>query len=81
MTLIELVVSIAVVGLIAVVLAAAITVVFRQAPATAVRVDVARWEQNLGTWLPADLTSAEWPDSPNPADAVGYAPYEPCSPI
>ena len=35
MTLIELVVSIAVVGLIAVVLAAAITVVFRQAPATA----------------------------------------------
>lgn len=79
MTLIELIVSVAVVGLIAVVIAAAITVVFRQAPETAVRVDVARWEQNLGTWLPADLTSAEWPDSPDPVDAVGYAGYEPCA--
>ncbi len=78
MTLVELLVSVVVVALIATVLAAAITVVFRQAPETTARADTARWEQNLGTWLPADLTSAEWPDPSDPTQAVGYAPYEPC---
>ena len=81
MTLIELVVSIAVIGVISVVLAAAITVVFRSAPETTVRVDLARWEQNLGTWLPADLTSAEWPDPADAAQAVGFTGYEPCASV
>ena len=85
MTLIELLVVIAVFGLLVTVISAAITVVLRQSPETVARLDTARWEQNLGTWLPADLTSAEWPtDSdgdgiPNdPTQAVGYTGYEPC---
>lgn len=44
MTLIELLVSITVIGLIATVLAATITVVLRQSPETTARVDSARWE-------------------------------------
>lgn len=85
MTLIELLVSITVIGLIATVLAATITVVLRQSPETTARVDSARWEQNLGTWLPADLTSAQWPADENgdgladdPTQAVDYDLYEPC---
>ncbi len=85
MTLIELLVSITVIGLIATVLAATITVVLRQSPETTARVDTARWEQNLGTWLPADLTSAQWPADENgdgvaddPTEAVDYDAYTPC---
>ena len=85
MTLIELLVAITVIGLIATVLAATITVVLRQAPETTARVDTARWEQNLGTWMPADLTSAQWPDDldgdgvpDDPTQAVDYDLYEPC---
>src|SRR5690606_35087893 len=43
-------------------------------------------EQNLGTWLPADLTSAEWPGDSDgdgvpddPTQAVDFAGYEPCA--
>ena len=86
MTLIELLVCITVVGLIATVLAATVTVILRQAPETTARVDSARWEQNLGTWMPADLTSAQWPADENgdgvaddPTQAVDYDLYEPCA--
>ena len=58
MTLIELVVSIAVIGLLVTAISAAITVTLRQQPATTARIELARWEQNLGTWLPTDLASA-----------------------
>ncbi|MEQ8436457.1 MAG: prepilin-type N-terminal cleavage/methylation domain-containing protein [Ilumatobacter fluminis] len=85
MTLIELLVTIAVLGLIATVIAAAVTVVLRQSPETIARADSARWEQNLGTWLPADLSSAEFPaDSDgdgipdDPSEAIDFAGYEPC---
>ena len=85
MTLIELLVCVTVVGLIATVLAATVTVVLRQSPETTARVDTARWEQNLGTWLPADLASAEWPVDENgdgvpddPTHAVDYPEYKPC---
>jgi hypothetical protein len=61
MTLIELVVVIALVGLVVSVISAAIVVTVRQAPVLNDRVETARWEQNLGTWLPADLTSADIP--------------------
>jgi prepilin-type N-terminal cleavage/methylation domain-containing protein len=58
MTLIELLVSVMLIGAIVTVLAAAVTVVFRQDADTQARLDVARWEQSLAMWLPADLTSA-----------------------
>ena len=58
MTLIELLVSIGVIGLIAVVISAAITVTLRQQLDTEGRIDIARWEQSLGMWLPADLASS-----------------------
>ncbi len=58
MTLIELLVTILVIGAIATVLTAAITVTFRQQASTEARIDVARWEQSLALWLPNDLASA-----------------------
>ncbi|MCB0965888.1 MAG: hypothetical protein KDB37_03555 [Ilumatobacter sp.] len=58
MTLIELLVSVVVIGAIATVLAAAVTVTFRQQDSTEARLEVARWEQGLALWLPGDLTSA-----------------------
>lgn len=81
MTLIEVLISVAIVALLATVIAAAITVVLRQAPMTTARVDLARWEQNLGTWLPADLTSADWPAPDDPDGSVDAPNYEPCSDI
>ena len=77
MTLIELIVSVAVIGLIVVSISVAITVVLRQAPQTEARLDVSRWEQNLGTWLPADLASAEGlpadtPEHNDPDDSSDY---------
>ncbi|MGH9134343.1 MAG: VWA domain-containing protein, partial [Ilumatobacteraceae bacterium] len=58
MTLIELLVSVIVIGSIAAVLAAALTVTFRQRADTEARLDVARWGQSLALWLPSDLASA-----------------------
>lgn len=58
MTLVELLVSVMLIGAIVTVLAAAVTVVFRQDADTQARLDIARWEQSLAMWLPADLTSA-----------------------
>ena len=58
MTLIELLVSVLVIGSIATVLAATLTVTFRQQGDTQGRLDVARWGQSLAMWLPSDLASA-----------------------
>jgi len=58
MTLIELLISISVLGTIVAVLATAVIVTVRQQPETEARLDVARWEQGLALWLPADLSSA-----------------------
>lgn len=58
MTLIELLISVAVLGTIVAVLASAVIVTIRQQPETEGRLDVARWEQSLALWLPADLASA-----------------------
>ncbi len=63
MTLVELLVSIFVIGTIATVLATAVTVTFRQQGDTQGRLDVARWEQALALWLPADLASAATVDA------------------
>jgi hypothetical protein len=59
MTLIELVVAVSLMGLIATVIGAAITVTFRQQAATEGRVNVARGEQSIDTWIPADLASTD----------------------
>lgn len=58
MTLPELLITTMVMGLVLIVLSAGISVTLRQSANTRGRVDVARWEQNLGMWLPDDLTSA-----------------------
>ena len=58
MTLIELLISVVVLGTIVAVLAAAVIVTIRQQPEIEGRLDVARWEQSLALWLPADLASA-----------------------
>ena len=58
MTLIELLISIVVLGTIITVIASAVIVTIRQQPETEARLDVARWEQSLALWLPTDLASA-----------------------
>jgi hypothetical protein len=58
MTLSELLVSIMVIGSIVAVLAATVTVTFRQQGDTQGRFDVARWGQSLAMWLPSDIASA-----------------------
>ena len=87
MTLTELLITMVVLGVIVTVVAAAVVVTMRQAPEASDRATVARWEQNLGTWLPGDLASATWPtdtpedpDSPDdPDEAVDNPDYEPCA--
>lgn len=59
MTLTELLVSVSLMGIIAVALSAAITVTYRQMSSTEGRINVARSEQSVGTWLPADLASTD----------------------
>ena len=58
MTLIELLITISVLGTIITVIGAAVIVTVRQQPVTRSRIDVAAWEQSLALWLPADLSSA-----------------------
>lgn len=58
MTLIELLITTTVLGIIVAVIAAAVIVTLRQQPVTRSRLDVAAWEQSLALWLPADLSSA-----------------------
>lgn len=58
MTLPELLVCIVVVGLIVTAISAAITVTLRVEPSVSGRLNVARAEQNIATWMPGDLSSA-----------------------
>ena len=69
MTLIELLITISVLGTIVVVIGAAVIVTVRQQPVTRSRLDVAAWEQSLALWLPSDLSSA----GPNPDDVSADA--------
>lgn len=59
LTLPELLVGVAVLGLIMAVLSSTIIVTLRQRSSSEGRVNVARTEMGIGTWLPADLSSAE----------------------
>ncbi len=63
-TLPELLIVVVVVGMITSVLSAAIIATLRQATSTEGRVTLARAEQSIDTWLPADLKSV---DTTNPA--------------
>jgi hypothetical protein len=73
MTLIELVVAVALMGLIATVIGAAITVTFRQQTSTQGRVNVARAEQSIDTWIPADLASTDTTADFEALYGAGYA--------
>ncbi|NNE12084.1 MAG: VWA domain-containing protein [Ilumatobacter sp.] len=67
MTLPELLIAMTVLGIIATVLAAAVVVTLRQVDSTEGRVNVARAEQSIGTWLPSDLASTDVGDTTLPA--------------
>lgn len=73
MTLPELLISVTMIGIIATVLAASITVTFRQADNTEGRLNVARGEQNVDMYLPNDLASAETLDQDPDASPCGAA--------
>jgi prepilin-type N-terminal cleavage/methylation domain-containing protein len=84
-TLPELLITVAVFGLVVVVLAAAITVVLRNHAAADGRLNVARGEQSIDTWMPADLASvnlaakpaADPGDPPDPYGLMtGYDPVD-----
>ena len=59
MTLPELLIAITVMGLIITVLSTAVIVTIKQEANTSGRLDVARAEQSIGLWMPADLASAQ----------------------
>ncbi|MFZ4719598.1 MAG: vWA domain-containing protein [Ilumatobacteraceae bacterium] len=73
MTLVELLVSVMVTGTIVAVLSSAIVVFYRQRPATEGRLNVARAEQSVGLWVPADLASATTVDTDPAASPCGTA--------
>ena len=59
MTLPELLIAVTVIGLIVTVLASSLIVTIRSRSSTEGRLNVARAEQTIGMWLPADLASAD----------------------
>ena len=63
MTLLELVVSISMLGLITMVISSAIVVTLRQQDNSFGRLNVAREEQQVGLWVPADLSSSDTVDT------------------
>ena len=66
MTLPEVLIAITVIGLISAVLSMSMIVTLRQQDNTEGRLNVARAEQNVSMWMPADLASADIVDtSPN----------------
>jgi prepilin-type N-terminal cleavage/methylation domain-containing protein len=58
MTLVELLVTIGMLGILSAVLSASIVVALRSLPSSDGRLNNARSEQSIATWLPADLASA-----------------------
>jgi prepilin-type N-terminal cleavage/methylation domain-containing protein len=64
-TLVELLVTVVVTGVVMASLAGLTMVIFRQQAGSASRLDLARAEQSLGLWLPTDLASADTVD-PSP---------------
>ena len=71
MTLIELLVSIVMLGLLMTVLSSAVIVTLRQQDNTEGRLNVARAEQTISMWIPADLASADTVDTSPEASPCG----------
>ncbi len=71
MTLIELIISMSILGLLAAVLSASIIVTLRQTDNTEGRLNVARSEQTVSMWIPADLASADTVDTSPQASPCG----------
>lgn len=71
MTLPELLIVVTVVGLIVAVLSTSIVVTIRQQDNTEGRLNVARAEQSVGMWMPADLASADVVDTSPQASPCG----------
>jgi prepilin-type N-terminal cleavage/methylation domain-containing protein len=63
MTLLELVITLSLIGIITTVLSSAIVVTLRQQDNSLGRLNVAREEQQVGLWVPADLSSANTVDT------------------
>ena len=84
MTLVELLVTVTLLGLVAAVISAAIVVVFRTTDSTEGRLNLARGEQSFTTWMPTDLaavnlevTSTPDPDGNDPFQLVsGFVPVD-----
>ena len=72
-TLPELLIAVAMLGIITAVLSAAIIVVIRQQDSTVGRLDGARAEQSFDTWMPADLASF------NPTTVTTKTNLDPCT--
>lgn len=73
MTLPELLIVVSIVGLIVAVLSTSIIVTIRQDDNTEGRLNVARAEQSVGMWMPADLASADVVDTSPSASPCGAA--------
>ena len=71
MTLVELLVSVMMLGLLMIVLSSAIIVTLRQQDNTEGRLNVARAEQTVSMWMPADLASASKVDTSPQATPCG----------
>ena len=71
MTLLELLITVSLIGLIATVLSTAVIVTLRQQDNTEGRLNVARAEQTVGLWMPADLASASDVDTDPQASPCG----------
>jgi prepilin-type N-terminal cleavage/methylation domain-containing protein len=71
MTLPELLVAIVVIGVVTAVLSSVASVSLRQQRGTEGRLNVARAEQNVGMWVPADLASASTVDTDPAASPCG----------
>ncbi|TDT15190.1 prepilin-type N-terminal cleavage/methylation domain-containing protein [Ilumatobacter fluminis] len=74
MTLVELLVTVTLLGLVATVISAALVVTFRTTDSTEGRLTLARSEQSFTTWMPADLASVNLEVSTTPVDD-GTDPY------
>lgn len=73
MTLPELLIAVMLLGMIIIVLSSAIVVTLRQNSSTEGRINVARSEQSISLWIPADLASASTVDTGPDATPCGAA--------
>lgn len=71
MTLVEVVVSLAIIGIVTLAISGVVVATLRQQDNTEGRLNVARAEQSIGMWFPADLASADTIDTSPSASPCG----------